>query len=135
MFLAIKEMLHEKLRYSLIVALIFLVSYLLIILTGLANLNKAAINEWDASSIVLNSDSEGRLQQSFLSQDQVASLLNNGTRISQYSTLVKSENGLKENTQLVALDSKSFIVKMSETMPASYRINSNVMDSKSVTTC
>ncbi|MEE1510138.1 MAG: ABC transporter permease, partial [Streptococcus thermophilus] len=35
MFLAIKEMLHEKLRYSLIVALIFLVSYLLIILTGL----------------------------------------------------------------------------------------------------
>lgn len=62
MFLAIKEMLHEKLRYSLIVALIFLVSYLLIILTGLAtglaNLNKAAINEWDASSIVLNSDSE-----------------------------------------------------------------------------
>ena len=107
----------EKLRYSLIVALIFLVSYLLIILTGLAtglaNLNKAAINEWDASSIVLNSDSEGRLQQSFLSQDQVASLPNNGTRISQYSTLVK----------------------MSETMPASYRINSNVMDSKSVTTC
>ena len=100
MFLAIKEMLHEKLRYSLIVALIFLVSYLLIILTGLAtglaNLNKAAINEWDASSIVLNSDSEGRLQQSFLSQDQVASLPNNGTRISQYSTLVKSENGLKE---------------------------------------
>ena len=115
MFLAIKEMLHEKLRYSLIVALIFLVSYLLIILTGLAtglaNLNKAAINEWDASSIVLNSDSEGRLQQSFLSQDQVASLPNNGTRISQYSTLVKSENGLKENTQLVALDSKSFIFK------------------------
>ncbi|MEW7090023.1 ABC transporter permease, partial [Streptococcus thermophilus] len=94
MFLAIKEMLHEKLRYSLIVALIFLVSYLLIILTGLAtglaNLNKAAINEWDTSSIVLNSDSEGRLQQSFLSQDQVASLPNNGTRISQYSTLVKS---------------------------------------------
>ena len=115
MFLAIKEMLHEKLRYSLIVALIFLVSYLLIILTGLAtglaNLNKAAINEWDASSIVLNSDSEGRLQQSFLSQDQVASLPNNGTRISQYSTLVKSENGLKENTQLVAIDSKSFIFK------------------------
>ena len=50
MFLAIKEMKHEKLRYGLIVALILLVSYLLIILTGLstglANLNKAAINEW-----------------------------------------------------------------------------------------
>jgi putative ABC transport system permease protein len=70
MFLAIKEMLHEKLRYSLIIVLIFLVSYLLIILTGLATglstLNKSAVNEWHASSIVLNSDSEGRLPQSFL---------------------------------------------------------------------
>ena len=125
MFLAIKEMLHEKLRYSLIVALIFLVSYLLIILTGLANLNKAAINEWDASSIVLNSDSEGRLQQSFLSQDEVASLPNNGTRISQYSTLVKSENGLKENTQLVGLDSKSFIFKKLKITSGSKNIRNN----------
>lgn len=129
MFLAIKEMLHEKLRYSLIVALIFLVSYLLIILTGLAtglaNLNKAAINEWDASSIVLNSDSEGRLQQSFLSQDQVASLPNNGTRISQYSTLVKSENGLKENTQLIALDSKSFIFKKLKITSGSKNVRNN----------
>ena len=129
MFLAIKEMLHEKLRYSLIVALIFLVSFLFIILTclatGLANLNKAAINEWDASSIVLNSDSEGRLQQSFLSQDQVASLPNNGTRISQYSTLVKSENGLKENTQLVALDSKSFIFKKLKITSGSKNVRNN----------
>lgn len=129
MFLAIKEMLHEKLRYSLIVALIFLVSYLLIILTGLAtglaNLNKAAINEWDTSSIVLNSDSEGRLQQSFLSQDQVASLPNNGTRISQYSTLVKSENGLKENTQLIALDSKSFIFKKLKITSGSKNVRNN----------
>ena len=58
MFLAIKEMLHEKLRCSLIVALIFLVSYLLIILTslatGLADLNKAAINEWNASTKILS---------------------------------------------------------------------------------
>ena len=129
MFLAIKEMLHEKLRYSLIVVLIFLVSYLLIILTGLAtglaNLNKAAINEWNASSIVLNSDSEGRLQQSFLSQDEVASLPNNGTRISQYSTLVKSENGLKENAQLVALDSKSFIFKNLKITSGSKNIRNN----------
>lgn len=129
MFLAIKEMLHEKLRYSLIVALIFLVSYLLIILTGLAtglaDLNKAAINEWNASSIVLNSDSEGRLPQSFLSQDTVVSLPNNGARISQYSTLVKSENGLKENAQLVALDSKSFIFKKLKITSGSKNIRNN----------
>jgi len=115
MFLAIKEMLHEKLRYGLIVALILLVSYLLIILTGLAtglsNLNKAAVDEWHAEKIILNSDAEGRLQQSFLSSDMLRPLPKGGTMISQYTTLVKANSGLKENTQLLAVESDSFIFK------------------------
>ncbi|QEA34717.1 ABC transporter permease [Weissella soli] len=115
MFLAIKEMLHEKLRYGLIIALILLVSYLLIILsglaTGLANLNRAAVDEWQASAIVLNKDAEGRLSQSFLAKKTVAALPSNGAKLSQYSTLVKSAAGLKENTQLIAVASDSFIYK------------------------
>jgi len=115
MFLALKEMLHEKFRYSLIVILIFLVSYLLIILTGLAgglaNLNKSAVEQWNVSTIVLNSDSEGRLPQSFLSKKSTAALRGKGTQISQYSTLVKSEDGLKENSQLIGLDTRSVIFK------------------------
>lgn len=115
MFLAIKEMLHEKLRYGLIVALIFLVSYLLIILsglaTGLADLNKAAVTEWQANSIVLNRDAEGRMPQSFLPAKGVDTLSKSGAKVSQYSTLVKSEAGLKENAQLIGVDSDSFIFK------------------------
>jgi putative ABC transport system permease protein len=129
MFLAIKEMLHEKLRYSLIIVLIFLVSYLLIILTGLATglstLNKSAVNEWHASSIVLNSDSEGRLPQSFLSQDNINRLPKNGTKISQYSMLVKSKGGLKENAQLIAVDPQSFVYKNLKLTSGSKNISKN----------
>lgn len=50
MFLAIKEIRHEKLRYSLIVAVISLISFLIFILSalslGLANENTAAITSW-----------------------------------------------------------------------------------------
>lgn len=50
MFLALKEITHEKLRYGLIVALVTLVSFLIFILTslaqGLSNVNTAAINSW-----------------------------------------------------------------------------------------
>ncbi|MEX0380591.1 FtsX-like permease family protein [Leuconostoc sp. MS02] len=113
MFLAIKEIRYEKLRYGLIIALIFLVSYLLIILTGLssglANLNKAAINEWGAKTIILDKDSEGRLSQSFLSAQTLKST--QGTQISQYSSLVKSDKDLKENAQIIALPKKSFVYK------------------------
>lgn len=129
MFLAIKEMLHEKLRYSLIIVLIFLVSYLLIILTGLATglstLNKSAVNEWHASSNVLNSDSEGRLPQSFLSQDNINRLPKNGTKISQYSMLVKSKGGLKENAQLIAVDPQSFVYKNLKSTSGSKNISKN----------
>lgn len=49
MFLALKEMKHEKLRYGLIVAMIVLISYLMFFLMGmmlgLQNENDAAIKE------------------------------------------------------------------------------------------
>ncbi|GAJ26926.1 ABC-type antimicrobial peptide transport system [Liquorilactobacillus sucicola DSM 21376 = JCM 15457] len=111
MFLAIKEIWYEKLRYSLVMALIFLVSYLLIILTGLssglANLNKSAVNEWGAKTIVLDKDSEGRLAQSFLSNQTIKST--NGTALSQYSSIVKSKKGLKENSTIIAVPKNSFV--------------------------
>ncbi|MGO3318052.1 MAG: ABC transporter permease [Leuconostoc carnosum] len=113
MFLAIKEMKHEKLRYGLIVALILLVSYLLIILTGLstglANLNKAAINEWGAKTIILDKDSQGRLAQSYLSAQTLQTT--KGSKISQYNSLVTSTGDLKENAQIIALSKQSFIYR------------------------
>ena len=56
MFLAVKEIRHEKLRYGLIISMIVLIGYLMFMLMGmmlgLANENTAAIDSWDAKSVV-----------------------------------------------------------------------------------
>lgn len=74
MYLALKEIRHEKLRYGLIVSMIVLIAYLIFILTslafGLAGENTQAINSWDAKSIVLNKDSNISLTQSTITEDQ-----------------------------------------------------------------
>ena len=56
MFLALKEIKHEKLRYGLIILMIFLISYLIFMLSslavGLASQNTQAIENWNAQKIV-----------------------------------------------------------------------------------
>ena len=52
MFLALKEIQYSKLRYALVVGLLFFVSLLVFFLTGLAyglaQSNRSAIDEWQA---------------------------------------------------------------------------------------
>ncbi|MCB7112232.1 hypothetical protein, partial [Agathobacter rectalis] len=70
MFLAVKEIRHEKLRYGLIIGMIVLIGYLMFMLMGmmlgLANENTAAIDSWDAKSVVLNKNSNISLSQSLI---------------------------------------------------------------------
>ncbi len=74
MYLALKEIKHEKLRYGLIIAMVSLIAYLIFILTslafGLAGENTQAINSWDAKSVVLNKDSNINLAQSTITNAQ-----------------------------------------------------------------
>lgn len=60
MFLAIKEMRYAKLRYGLIIGIMFLIAYVVFMLTGLASgLSeefKKAIVDWKAQEIVLSED-------------------------------------------------------------------------------
>lgn len=74
MYLALKEIRHEKLRYGLIIAMVTLIAYLIFILTslafGLAGENTQAIETWDAKSIVLNKDSNINLSQSTITNAQ-----------------------------------------------------------------
>ena len=76
MFLALKELRHEKLRYGLVIAMIALISYMIFILTGLAsglaNQNTAAIDSWQIKKIVLNKDADTNLRQSLLTNQEVA---------------------------------------------------------------
>ncbi len=74
MFLAIKEIRHEKFRYSLIVAVISLISFLIFILSalslGLANENTAAITSWQTQSALMTKDANGNMGQSLLTKKQ-----------------------------------------------------------------
>lgn len=70
MFLALKEMKYAKLRYSLIIGIMFLISFVVFLLSGLANglatEFSEVINKWDAGSIVLSEESNGVLAASQL---------------------------------------------------------------------
>ncbi|MBJ8325674.1 ABC transporter permease [Streptococcus pacificus] len=65
MFLALEEIKQNKLRYSLILGLLFLISYLVFFLSalayGLIQENKSAVDKWDAKSILLSSDANQNL--------------------------------------------------------------------------
>lgn len=72
MYLAFKEIKKEKLRYGLIILMIFLISYLIFMLSslalGLASENTQAINSWQAKSVVLNKNANINMSQSVLTQ-------------------------------------------------------------------
>lgn len=72
MFLAIKEIKREKLRYGLIILMIFLISYLIFILsalaTGLASENTQALESWNAQKVVLNKNANVSMSQSILTK-------------------------------------------------------------------
>lgn len=60
MFLAMKEMKYAKLRYGLIISIMFLIAYVVFMLSGLASglaeEFKKAIDDWGAQEIVLSED-------------------------------------------------------------------------------
>lgn len=70
MFLALKEIQYSKLRYLLVIGLLFLVSYLVFFLTGLAygvaESNRSAVDKWDADHIVLADGVSNRITMSQL---------------------------------------------------------------------
>lgn len=78
MFLALKEIKHEKLRYGLVISMVVLISYLIFILTslaqGLSSQNTAAIDTWNINQVILNKDSNVNMRQSFLTTQQVNDL-------------------------------------------------------------
>lgn len=68
MFLAINEIKHSKLRYALVIGVMFLIAYLVFFLTGLAyglaQENRMAIDKWQADDILLSEESNKNLNMS-----------------------------------------------------------------------
>lgn len=117
MFLAIKEIKHEKLRYGLIIGMIVLISYLIFVLTslalGLANSNTDAIKSWNAQSIVLNKDSNISLGQSIITEDQAKNikLSSKDAYIGQSSVVAKSKGVDQISSTYLGIDKDQYLYK------------------------
>lgn len=78
MFLAINEMKHSKLRYALVIGVVFLIAYLVFFLTGLAyglaQENRTAVDKWKADCILLSDEANGKLNMSMLTMDDYESV-------------------------------------------------------------
>ncbi|SEO03398.1 putative ABC transport system permease protein [Amphibacillus marinus] len=79
MFLAWNEIKYSKVRYVLIMGVLFLIAYLVFFLTGLAyglaQDNRTAIDSWEADGIILPEEANGNINMALLSDqavDQVA---------------------------------------------------------------
>jgi putative ABC transport system permease protein len=70
MFLAWNEITRSKLRYALIISVMFLISYLVFFLTGLAyglaEDNRTAVDKWQADGIVLSDESNTNINMSMI---------------------------------------------------------------------
>lgn len=117
MFLALKEIKHEKLRYGLIIAMIVLISYLIFILTslaiGLAQQNTQAIESWNIKSIVLNKDSNVSLSSSLISTAEAdkMNLTKNQAYIGQAGVVVKAKGKARTSAQFIGLEPNQFLAK------------------------
>lgn len=118
MFLAINEILHAKLRYALVVGVMFLIAYLVFFLTGLAyglaQDNRTAIDKWQADYIVLSQEANSSLAMSVMTKKE-ASQVNAGevAFLAQTPGVVLHENDLenqKLNVNFFGIDADQFLM-------------------------
>lgn len=114
MFLAWNEIKNNKLRFTLIIGVLMLVSYLVFFLSGLANglenLNKEAIDKWDADGIVLTAESDIHLPQSSLKMDDFS-----GDGVDEYALLgqasaIATSGDNKANVSIFGIRKDEFIM-------------------------
>lgn len=112
MFLAINELRKEKGRFALIIFVIVLMSYLTFFLTslayGLATSYTQAVEKWDASGVVLNSDANGTIERSLLFEADYKEFVNDDTAPIGVSGATIGQDVL-EDTSLFGIDYDSFL--------------------------
>ena len=117
MFLAMKEIRKEKLRYGLIIGMIVLISYLIFILTslalGLAQQNTDAIQSWNINTVVLNKDSNVNMNQSVITQDQLnkQKLTKQDAKVGEAMVVATSKKHANISATYLGLDKNEFIDK------------------------
>lgn len=136
MFLAWKEMIHNKGKFSLIVIMVVLISYLVYFLTslayGLSSSYTNGLDKWNADSIVLTIDSNDNAMMSVLDQAAFESIETSGeaARLGITPLIAKkgTDSATKANVFLFGVDNGSFLLPP-ETPSASLAQDEAIVDS------
>lgn len=116
MFLALKEIMHSKFRYLLVVALLFLISYLVFFLTGLAfglaQSNRSAIDKWQADDIVLADGVDNSLAMSRLTEEELQTVEADEEAILAVQSVLLENEGVEDtlSVQIFGIEDDSFLV-------------------------
>ncbi|HBC4294715.1 FtsX-like permease family protein [Staphylococcus aureus] len=113
MFLAWNEIRRNKLKFGLIIGVLTMISYLLFLLSGLANglinMNKEGIDKWQADAIVLNKDANQTVQQSVFNKKDIESKYKKQATLKQTGEIV-SNGHQKDNVLVFGVEKSSFLV-------------------------
>ncbi|HHA6943468.1 TPA: ABC transporter permease [Staphylococcus aureus] len=113
MFLAWNEIRRNKLKFGLIIGVLAMISYLLFLLSGLANglinMNKEGINKWHANAIVLNKDANQTVQQSVFNKKDIENKYKKQATLKQTGEIV-SNGHQKDNVLVFGVEKSSFLV-------------------------
>ena len=113
MFLAWNEIKRNKLKFSLIIGVLIMISYLLFLLSGLANglmnMNREGIDKWHADAIILNKDANQTVEQSLFNADDVKGTYDKQTTLKQ-TGVIASNADVEENALLFGVTKNSFLM-------------------------
>ncbi|HDE4945921.1 TPA: FtsX-like permease family protein [Staphylococcus aureus] len=113
MFLAWNEIRRNKLKFGLIISVLTMISYLLFLLSGLANglinMNKEGIDKWQADAIVLNKDANQTVQQSVFNKKDIENKYKKQATLKQTGEIV-SNGHQKDNVLVFGVEKSSFLV-------------------------
>ncbi|HCY0879554.1 TPA: ABC transporter permease [Staphylococcus aureus] len=113
MFLVWNEIRRNKLKFGLIIGVLTMISYLLFLLSGLANglinMNKEGIDKWQADAIVLNKDANQTVQQSVFNKKDIENKYKKQATLKQTGEIV-SNGHQKDNVLVFGVEKSSFLV-------------------------
>ena len=114
MFLALNEIKKNKLRFTLIIGVLMLVSYLVFFLSGLAtglqNMNRESVDKWKATAIVLTEESDKSMYQSSLTIEDANGIDAGEIAVIGQINAVAGNGDQKTNVSIFGINKDEFIM-------------------------